>query len=345
MDIEQAISWFSSRLGKVTYSMQDRNGPSSYDCSSAVYHSLIQSGAFPSSIFIGNTDTLFNDLERHGFTQLQPNAQGNYDTQRGDIFIWGDRGQSAGGFGHTGMFLDANNIIDCNYAYNGIHTENHDWFWNANKQPTDTFYRFTGAVANDPHDQNVEVGSWIRFDGTYTANDIQAVGNVWQVRTDELCKVNFTWDDNGIPAGLLTEVDSDGFATVDQELAVGSLYKIPGKFVVNDVGFVNGEWLSQIGVGGLSFWVDIATATEIAQNDPGTPLPSQKQTPPVNPPAPDPTPNPQPAPAPTPDPTPTPPQPTPAPAPQPVPVPPKKGWLAILLEVIAAIFKKFTKKS
>ncbi len=40
IDIEKAIKWFENRKGKVSYSMQNRNGSSSYDCSSSVYYAL-----------------------------------------------------------------------------------------------------------------------------------------------------------------------------------------------------------------------------------------------------------------------------------------------------------------
>ncbi|WP_269116844.1 peptidoglycan amidohydrolase family protein [Enterococcus casseliflavus] len=45
--IDNMIQWFKDREGKVTYSMSDRLGPSSYDCSSAVYYSLISGGFLP----------------------------------------------------------------------------------------------------------------------------------------------------------------------------------------------------------------------------------------------------------------------------------------------------------
>lgn len=288
MDINASNQWFANKQGKVTYSMANRNGPSSYDCSSAEYRALIASGVFPSSIAIGNTDSLFGDLERHGFTQLQPNAAGNFDTQAGDVFIWGRRGASGGAAGHTGQFADADNIWNCNAGYNGIHLDNYDWLHAINGSPEQTFYRYTGNAAptGNQVDQIVEPGSWIRFDGTYTVDDIQQIGNIWQVRTNQLCQQDFTWDDNGIPAIALTEVDNEGFASTDQELAIGSLYKIPGKFSVLDVGETNGRWLAQVGAGSMTFWVDIETATEISTGDTGTPTPSLRQIPAISTPTP-----------------------------------------------------------
>lgn len=144
--VDKALAWMQARLGKVTYSMENRNGPSSYDCSSAVYYALIEAGFLPKGSWIGNTDSLFNDLEKNGWTQLHPDAQGNVSVKRGDVFIWGKRGASGGSFGHTGFVLDApgvgrETIIHCNYAHNGISVQNHDQFWVQAGEPEYTFYR------------------------------------------------------------------------------------------------------------------------------------------------------------------------------------------------------------
>ena len=45
VNMEQAIAWMEARRGKVTYSMDYRNGPNSYDCSSSVYFALMSAGA------------------------------------------------------------------------------------------------------------------------------------------------------------------------------------------------------------------------------------------------------------------------------------------------------------
>lgn len=275
--IDAALNWMTDKIGKVTYSMVNRNGPDSYDCSSSVYHALIAGAFFPPSIWIGNTDSLFTDLEKRGWVALTADATGNYPTQRGDVFIWGARGQSAGGFGHTGMFVDADNVVHCSYGYNGMAISNHDWLYSIqSEKPPVTFYHYVGTPTVEPVDQVVNPGSWVEFDKTYTVNDIQDIDQNWQIRTDELCGSNFTWDDNGIPAAMAVKVDADGYMTDSQELTVGDLYRLPGKFQVSDVGQTNGVWLAQIGSGGLSFWVDIATATEVGPNDSGTPSPVKK---------------------------------------------------------------------
>ena len=45
INTEAAIAWMSARQGKVSYSMDYRDGPNSYDCSSSVYYALRSAGA------------------------------------------------------------------------------------------------------------------------------------------------------------------------------------------------------------------------------------------------------------------------------------------------------------
>ncbi|HDT7379400.1 TPA: phage tail tip lysozyme [Enterococcus faecalis] len=118
-NIETSINWFKQREGKVSYSMGARMGPSSYDCSSSIYFALIAGGFFPAGK-IGNTETLFGDLEANGWQQIARNQ-----AVRGDIFIWGQRGASSGSGGHTGIFLDKNTSISCEYPA-GIVSRNYD---------------------------------------------------------------------------------------------------------------------------------------------------------------------------------------------------------------------------
>lgn len=286
--MDKALQWFYDRNGKTFYSMTQRNGQvvngkAGYDCSSAVYYALTSAGLLPSGK-MGNTDSLFGDLERNGWVQLGPNAQGNYDTKKGDVFIWGRRGASGGAAGHTGIFMNANDVIHCAAYSNGITTTNYDQLAGWNGWPVQTFYRYVGANSNgstsgNPEDQDLDVGSVIKLDKTYTVNDVQLIAGIWQVKTDVLCPVGFTWEDNGIPAEPLVEVDSDGYATSDQNLDAGSLYKIPGKFTVLDLGPYEGRWFALIEWNGLKFWVDVESATEIKASATGTPAPSQRHLP------------------------------------------------------------------
>ena len=140
--IDAALNWMYQRKGKVTYSMINRWGPSSYDCSSAVYFALKYAGMLPANTAIGNTDSLFGSLERAGWTQVRADARGNIPARRGDVFIWGIRGASGNEKVHTGFFCDdSDNIIHCNSGHNGITVNPHDAIWEINGCPPVTIYR------------------------------------------------------------------------------------------------------------------------------------------------------------------------------------------------------------
>lgn len=296
--METAIKWFYDRLHTSFYSMTQRNGQvvngkAGFDCSSAVYYALLAAGKLPAGSWIGNTDSLYGDLERNGWQRLPVQANGFIDAQRGDVFLWGKRGASGGAFGHTGIFINANDIIHCAYGYNGIHVDNHDWLWGVNGSPEITIYRYVGAPVPAPSpdnsDQVLDIGSFIRFDGIYTADDVKMIDGIWQVRSNALCRDGFTWSDNGIPAEPLFEVDSEGYRTLDQELDVGSRFKVSGKYKVLDLGQYNGRWIAMIAWNGLNFWVDVDPVTEIKSNENGTGQPPLRPLPPViTPPAPEP---------------------------------------------------------
>lgn len=93
VNIETAIAWMEARRGKVTYSMDYRNGPNSYDCSSAVYYALMSAGAVSAGWAV-NTEYEHDWLLKNGYKLICEN--GRFDAQRGDVFIWGRRGQSSG---------------------------------------------------------------------------------------------------------------------------------------------------------------------------------------------------------------------------------------------------------
>lgn len=108
-DINTMIGWMEARKGKVSYSMTNRTGPYSYDCSSAVFYALA-AGGFTKFSYPGNTETLYG-LVGKLFKQI-PRSE----ARRGDIFVSGVIGQSTGSGGHTGIFLSNDTIIHCTYS-------------------------------------------------------------------------------------------------------------------------------------------------------------------------------------------------------------------------------------
>ncbi|WP_283264165.1 peptidoglycan amidohydrolase family protein [Streptococcus dysgalactiae] len=143
VDTEKAIAWMGSKEGRVSYSMTYRNGPNSYDCSSSVCSALIYAGASNPGWLL-NTEYMHDWLVKNGYTLIAEND--GWDSQRGDIFIWGQRGQSAGAGGHTGMFVDADNIIHCNYASNNITIDNYNQTAAASGWMYSYAYRYVGGT-------------------------------------------------------------------------------------------------------------------------------------------------------------------------------------------------------
>lgn len=143
INIETAIRWFSDRKGRVSYSMSYRNGPNSYDCSSSVYFALMEAGAITAGWAV-NTEYQHDWLLKNGYKLIAENQ--DWNAQRGDIFIWGRRGQSSGAGGHTGIFIDPDNIIHCNYANNGISVNN----YNQTAAASGWMYCYVYRLANQP---------------------------------------------------------------------------------------------------------------------------------------------------------------------------------------------------
>ncbi|WP_155995733.1 peptidoglycan amidohydrolase family protein, partial [Streptococcus ruminantium] len=86
-----------------------------------------------------NTEYEHDWLMNNGFELVAENTA--WDAKRGDVFIWGRRGESAGAGGHTGIFVDGDNIIHCNYAHNGISVNEHDTTWAYDGRPYYYVYR------------------------------------------------------------------------------------------------------------------------------------------------------------------------------------------------------------
>ena len=160
INIENAIAWMKARQGRVSYSMEERDGDSSYDCSSSVYYALRSAGAVSAGWAV-NTEYEHDWLIKNGYELIAENTE--CDAQRGDVFIWGRKGASAGAGGHTGIFVDSDNIIHCNYRYDGITVNSHDYIWALAGQPYFYIYRLTNPDAQPEAPKK----GWQKDDGGY----------------------------------------------------------------------------------------------------------------------------------------------------------------------------------
>ena len=287
--MDKVIEWFAQRQGRVSYSMNYRNGPSSYDCSSSVYHALIYAGILPQGFRIGNTETEFVDLPKFGFQRIEADINGYIPTQRGDIFIWGKQGYTNGADGHTGIFIDNNNIIHCAYGYNGIHIDNHDRLAEINNTQYLTIFRYTGKPQNTPApapyvekiDDEINIGSHLKFNQKFTVVETRETDGRKEARINELCPVGFTWEENGVPTSWLVKVDNDGYR-IGGDINTGDSVKIEGAFVAQEVVQNDNMWFAKINRGGIDVWVELTPATEIPAGEFGTRIenrPAPVQTP------------------------------------------------------------------
>ena len=275
--MDKAIEWFQQRQGKVSYSMINRNGPSSWDCSSAVYHSLIYAGILPQGFRIGNTETMFVDLPKFGFQRIEADSNGYIPTQRGDIFIWGKQGYTSGANGHCGIYKDSDNIIHCNYAYNGIHTDNHDWLAGINNVQYLTIFRYTGKPQNAPApaprnqaiDDVINIGSYFKINQALQVSGVNVNEGRRELKIDALCPRGFTWAENGIPANWAVKVDGDGYK-VDGEINYGDWVKLQGVFAAEEVVQNDGMWFARVKRDGIDVWMELTPVSEVPAGDRGT---------------------------------------------------------------------------
>lgn len=107
-DIYKMIQWMKDREGKVVYN-NDRpwggGNPPHYDCSAAVIESLRAGGFLAPGPNVGWTGTLHNEILVTIAQQIT-----RAECRTGDIFISNWEAYE----GHTGIFLENNQIIHCN---------------------------------------------------------------------------------------------------------------------------------------------------------------------------------------------------------------------------------------
>ena len=250
------LNWFRWRQGKVTYSMTNRWGANSYDCSSSIYYALKEAGIFPQNLPIGNTETLFNDLPKYGFTKVAEGENVDYDAKAGDIFIWGRRGYTLGAGGHTGVLTSDHTMIHCNYGFNGITENDYNYIWNYNDRPYETFYRYTGKKQD----------KYVQLPDFYVAGEVQGD----KLRCDALAPVNFTWEDNGIPISVTQKVDASGEYLGEGNIQQGDRFIIPFKYKVWEEMQDGGKLWYKIAPENKEFWIVAEKTMETSENATGT---------------------------------------------------------------------------
>lgn len=143
---ETLINYMYSLKAKgITYSMTgSRTGrDGTGDCSGTIYAGLVVAG-LPTLQYPFSTESEHSYLLNNGYELIAHNT--DWNAQRGDIFVWGEKGSSNGAGGHTGVFIDADNIIHCNYGYNGVTVNDYNTIYGYNNPNGVYVYR----LKNEP---------------------------------------------------------------------------------------------------------------------------------------------------------------------------------------------------
>ena len=154
MNIEQAINkGMELKNRNIRYSMYgSRIGTDgTADCSGFIYTCLVSGGAKPLN-YIPNTDSLHSFLVNNGFKLIAESSE--WQAKRGDIVIFGKKGQSGGAKGHVVLFIEQYKVIHCTYkseSANGIYVESdnvacpYNWYFYV--------YRLRNTSQNDRSSQ------------------------------------------------------------------------------------------------------------------------------------------------------------------------------------------------
>lgn len=154
LDLEKGIAALAAWIGNSYYSMEGSRNYSdeSCDCSGAVYYMLRAAGGYNFG-YTPSTETLHAYLINLGYKLIAVNQ--DFPMKRGQIIIWGQKGHSAGAFGHTGVAIDNQNWIECTAwsgagPYGGTIIANHDQRWAMAGGPYFYAYEYQGTTVSTP---------------------------------------------------------------------------------------------------------------------------------------------------------------------------------------------------
>lgn len=121
---DRAIQWAVAQCNKgYTYSMTNRWGPTSYDCSAFIISAWNKAGVHTGASYTGDMKRCF---VANGFTDVRSmvNIDNGNGMRAGDVLVWNATGTSgAGANGHTAMFIGNGRMVECTPT--GIATRNY----------------------------------------------------------------------------------------------------------------------------------------------------------------------------------------------------------------------------
>lgn len=197
VSIDGTIKYMQQMRGRVIYSMNgSRSGADgTADCSGAVVTALCSGGkAQPTKTWIYNTEYMHDWIKSIGYVLIAENH--SFNPQRGDVFIWGRRGRSSGGFGHTGIFVDTGHIIHCNYHDNGVNTTEYMDRWLGAGRPYYYIYRYGGKAVSGVGSNYSPTSTWgkLVLDGDWGRATTQASQRLYGSPVDGEVSAQYPWN-------------------------------------------------------------------------------------------------------------------------------------------------------
>lgn len=241
VDINKVISWFDNHMGKLTYSMTgSRNGADgTADCSGSMTQALYEAGASKPT-WLYSTEYIHGYLVNNGFKLIAENT--SWDAKRGDIPVFGKRGNSAGGAGHIGIIStddpDALLLSTCYWTAGapGTAVQNvpFDTMWTADDSPYFYVYRLSGdnqhskvPASGRVVDQILEVGDFFKPKSAYRVDELPSGYGLDQVISYELTGgSDYSLINNGLGVESVDKCDVNGNKTDDQTLNIGDYFKL-----------------------------------------------------------------------------------------------------------------------
>lgn len=257
LNMQAAIEWAESKQGKLTYSMErSRNGDDgTADCSGFVTQAIVEAGA-PQPPVLFSTESIHAWLKKLGFALIAQNE--DWDSQAGDIPIWGQQGYSAGSFGHILIMVSATEAVSCSFQTQGeegtaVQVGNYNDYFAASGSPYTYVYRYMGAkspqeasqaVPNIQYTKGGEDGSIAKFKAAGDAYDMNGKGwlikevshvyDCWQGLSNEAGGSDpLDWYLNGLPLGAMERTDGGD----EQNYSAGTVAKFTDDYATGTIDF------------------------------------------------------------------------------------------------------------
>lgn len=227
IDQNRVIQWFTSHEGNLTYSMYgSRNGADgTADCSGSMTQAIYEAGGTPYS-WLYSTEYIHDYLKQNNYELVAENS--DWNAKKGDIVVWGKRGESAGAGGHIGVISKddpgATFLSTCYYTggQTGTAVQNIDYnyFASLDNWPYTYVYRYKGNKTPTKPTTAVKKATSVHFNRTFEVSYYDYWNGEWDAINEGL-SIPVTDYNNYIPLSAITMTDAKGHTLANQYAQIG----------------------------------------------------------------------------------------------------------------------------